>query len=141
MVLTFPRLGAIDTHVQLIKIEQTKVQHLLKASRSSNNTDNGLVAELRHKEALYKLHIKHAEILQKQIAVAARNRQVTTDLQSFFGRETRDPNDLRVFRVSSEQYLQHLQPYDLLEPPMLPLHLTGIPALRYFIKTLPGRSG
>ncbi|KAF3038386.1 hypothetical protein E8E11_002072 [Didymella keratinophila] len=91
-----PGLTDTNTH-RLIKIEQTKVQHLLKASRSSNNPGYGLVAELCHKEALYKLHIKHAEIMKKQIAVAARNRQVTTDLQSFYRRETRDPNDFRVF--------------------------------------------
>ncbi|KAJ4394985.1 hypothetical protein N0V91_011132 [Didymella pomorum] len=68
------RLEVIDTHLQLIKIELTKVQHLIKASRGPNNPDNGLIVELRHKEALYKIHIKHAEILKKEIAVAARNR-------------------------------------------------------------------
>ena len=87
-----------------------------------------------------KLHIKHAGILNKQIAVAASNRQVTTDLQSLYRRETKDPNDLRVFCVSSEEYLQHLQLYTLLEPPTLPLHFTGIPVLRYFIQTLPAWS-
>jgi hypothetical protein len=135
------RLEAIDRHVQLIKVEQNKVQHLLKASKGSNNADRGLLPELLHKEGLYKIHVKHAEILKKQIAVAARNRQVTTDLQSFYRREIKDPNDLRVFCVSSEEYLQHLQPHTLLEPPMLPLHLTGIPTLRHFIQTLPARSG
>lgn len=135
------RLDAIENHAQLIKIEQSKVQHLLKASKGSNNLDRGLITELRRKEALYKLHIKHAELLKKEIAVAARNRQVKTDLQSFYRRETKDPNDLQVFCVSSEQYLQHLQPYSMLEPPVLPLHLTGIPALRHFIQTLPARSG
>jgi hypothetical protein len=135
------RLEAIDKHVQLIKIELSKVQASLKAAKSPNNPDSGLTEQFRHKETQYKLHIKHADMLKRQIAVAARNRQVTTDLQSFYRRETKDPNDLRVFCVSSEQYLQHLQPYSLLEPPTLPLQLTDIPALRYFIQTLPARSG
>lgn len=81
------------------------------------------------------------EYLKKQIAVAARNRQITNDLQSFYKRDTKDPNDLRVFCISSEQYLQHLEPYSPLEPPTLPLQLTGLPDLRYFILTLPAKSG
>ena len=90
---------------------------------------------------MYKLQLYHVEYLKKQIAVTARNRQITNDIQSFYRRDTRDSNELRVFCISSEQYLQHLQPYSPLEPPTLPLHLTGLPELRYFIQALPARSG
>lgn len=101
----------------------------------------GLYLQLRRKEAQYKLHIKHPALLNKQIAVTARNRQITTDLQGFYRRETKDPEDLRVFCVSSEQYHQHMRPHLRLNPPALPLQLTGIPDLRYFIQTLPANSG
>lgn len=135
------RLNSIDEHVHLIKTELKKVTTSLKNASRLRDPDSGLAEQLRHKEGLYKVHLKHSENLKKQIAVGARNRQVTTELQSFYRRETKDPNELRVFCVSSEQYLQHLQPYTLSEPPVLPLHVTGVPQLRYFIQTLPSRSG
>jgi hypothetical protein len=104
-------------------------------------TSYGLTLELKKKKKLYELHLQHVEYLKKQIAVAARNRQITNELQSFYRRDTKDSNDLRVFCISSEQYLQHLQPYSPLVPPTLPLHLTGLPDLRYFIQSLPAKSG
>jgi hypothetical protein len=109
----------------------------LKAAKTSY----GLTPELQKKEQLYKLHLQHVECLKKQIAVAARNQQITNELQSFYRRDTKASNDLRVFCISSEQYLQHLQPHSPLEPPTLPLHLTGLPELRYFIQSLPAKTG
>lgn len=135
------RLNSIDEHAQLIKIELRKITTSLKTASRPKDPDSGLVEQMRHKEALYKAHLKHAEALKKQIAVGARNRQVTTELQSFYRRDTKDPNELRVFCVSSEQYLQHLQPHSVMDPPVLPLQTTGMPQLRYFIQTLPNRSG
>ena len=92
------RLTSIDEHHQLIKTKLVSVQKSLKAAKTSY----GFTSEMQKKEQLYKLHLQHVELLKKQIAVTARNRKVKNDLQSFYRRDSKDSNDLRVFCISSE---------------------------------------
>jgi hypothetical protein len=116
----------------------------LKAAGRTKDLDNGMTAQLRLNEVICKLHTKHADNLRKQIAVIARNRQKSPGCNrapKLLSREMNDPADRKVFCVSSEQYLQHLRPFPLLDLPVLPLHLTGIVQLCYFIQTSPSRSG
>ncbi|KAH6632985.1 hypothetical protein C7974DRAFT_452112 [Boeremia exigua] len=133
------RLKSIEDHEKLVKAEQKQLTANLKSAKKNSLSD--LVDELQRKEKLYKLHLQHADSLRRQTVVAARVRQVRSELQTWFRNKTKDSSDLLVFCVSSEQYLKHVQDYALLSPPDLPLDLTGIPQLRHLILTLPGRLG
>ncbi|CAO2655790.1 Nn.00g045930.m01.CDS01 [Neocucurbitaria sp. VM-36] len=136
------RLGSIDEHAKNIKVAQKKIQMQLKtASRERSTGSAELFEQLRDKDELFKLHLQHAEAMRKQITVAARNRQITGDLRSWFRAKSKSSHDLPVFCVSSEGYMKHLQPYSRLNPPDLPVELTGIVALREFMLTLPARTG
>lgn len=138
-----------DVGTEFNKEEQSRVQEIEKEAKAVdqkiNNTYQRKVYETeivnirRYDEELIALKRtqRGLENERYQIRVAARNRTATQMLKDEYRKRISKGAELPVFCVSNTEYDKYLSGYDIEDPPRLSLELTGIPALRNHIQSLP----
>ncbi|KAF2651016.1 hypothetical protein K491DRAFT_682506 [Lophiostoma macrostomum CBS 122681] len=114
-----------------------QINHNFQEKRAEK-TDISKIRNLDVDQARLKQRQRALENETYQIRVAARNRTASNLLKEKYKRMTKGAS-LPVFCISNTEYDKYLSGYEADDPPRLTLELTGIPALRSYIQSLPAK--
>ncbi|KAF2656370.1 hypothetical protein K491DRAFT_715444 [Lophiostoma macrostomum CBS 122681] len=139
------QLDALEDHENAITESLKDVNNRMKSSKEGKwrgGPNRELIDELDAKVELYELHLSHVSNKRLQILCAARARHITRELQSDYSARTGDVgSNLSVHCVSNKVFFEHLNGYNILEPPVLDIHQTGVLQYRDFLYLLIAKAG
>lgn len=120
------------------ELKRRKAMLTQNKANASGEEREAILTEL-HEAMPKKLALAESRI--DQVNIEIRNKDVAERLKGKIRQLERSDNapDLKVHFISSTQYQQHLQGYELEKPPLLDIDGTGIPGVRNMLLEIPAR--
>jgi hypothetical protein len=103
-------LADLKAHRSTIDQKLKKIHADLKSPKNRKNTS--LRADLQDQKERCEIHIRHVDMIRKQILVEARSRQVNIPLRNWFRERTGVKEPLQIFCVSTKDYLEVIRQDD-----------------------------